>query len=60
MPIITEEGDAVVVLQEVRVMTNFHRNIRSLPILLSRGCTIMYANYSKIVVATKGGVKLTF
>ena len=50
----------MVVLQEVRVMTNFHRNIVSLPILLSRGCTIVYANYSKIVVATKGGVKLTF
>jgi hypothetical protein len=56
----TEKGDAVVVLTEVRVMPNFHRNIVSLPILLSKGCTVVFANYSKIVVATKGDVKLTF
>ena len=60
LPIMSEEGDAVVVLTEVRVMPNFHRNIVSLPILLSKGCTIEYANYSKIVVATKEDVKLTF
>ena len=60
LSIIAEEGDAVVLLQEVRVMPNFHRNIVSLPILLSKGCTIVYVNYSKIVIATKGGVMLTF
>jgi hypothetical protein len=60
LSIVAEEGNAVVLLQEVRVMPNFHRNIVSLPLLLSKGCTIVYANYTKIVVATKGGVKLTF
>ena len=53
LAIVTEEGNAVVVLQDVRVMKNFHRNIVSLSILLSKGCKIVYANYSKIVVATK-------
>ena len=60
LPIVMEEGNAIVLLSEVRVMPNFHRNIVSLPILLSKGCSVVYANYTKIVVATKGGTALTF
>ena len=29
-------------------------------IVLSRGCKVVYANYSKIIVITKGKTKLTF
>ena len=60
LAIVTEEGNAMIVLQDVRVMENFHRNIVSLSILLSKGCKIMYANYSKIIVVTKGDIMLTF
>ena len=50
----------MIVLQDVQVMANFHRNIVSLPILLSKGCKVVYANCSKIIVTTKGDVKVTF
>ena len=59
LAIVTEKGNPMVLLQDVQVMANFHRNIASLPILLSKGCKVVYANYSKIIVATKGDVKLT-
>ncbi len=60
LSIVTEEGGAMVTMSDVRVMTNFHRNIVSLPVLLAKGCNVVYANYTKIIIATKGGVKLTF
>ncbi len=55
-----EEGNTMVVLQDVQVIENFYRNIVNLSILLAKGYKVVYANYSKIVVATKGNMKLTF
>jgi hypothetical protein len=60
LPIKAEEGNAVVFLSEVRVMSTFQRNIVRLPVLLSKGYKVAYTNYSRIILATKGGVNVTF
>ena len=44
----------------MRVIANLHRNTMSSVTLLMRGCKVMYTDHSKIIMVTKGRMKLTF
>jgi hypothetical protein len=59
LPLVTETGD-IVILQDMKVFPNFHRNIVSLQILLAKGCMITNANSSKITIQGPRNLKLEF
>ena len=51
--IMTEEGNTMVLLQDVRVMANLHRNTVRSTIVLWKGCKVVHANCDKITLITK-------
>ena len=59
LPLVTETG-SIVLLQDMKVFPNFHRDIVSLPILLAKGCKITYVNHSKIIIKGPKHLQMEF
>ena len=47
-------------LQDMRVIANLRKDVVSSVIVLMKGCRVVYANHSKIIMVTKSNMKLIF
>ncbi len=54
----TEEGSVIKFLQDMRVIANLWMDVVSSVIVLMKGCRVVCANHSKIVMVTKSNMKL--
>ena len=56
----TKEGSATIFLQDMRVIAKLREDTKSSVIVLTKGCKVVYSDCHKIVMISKGQLKLTF